>query len=243
MWALLLSTILHFVFGPLLAALIFFRLLPNPNQVPIEREVVTSSAIRIERRARPQRLVRPQPRRVAFRRIAAKVPPAIHVIHVNHVNHVAHVKAPRTEQPRTLTPQAIAQQEQRFARTIAQTRKVDDPVLGAARATQPPVSIRHYRINFAGAAGTPSVEVYGEPIKSWREGDWDYYYIRYSALFGDGSVENGVIPWPERYPNGDDPFAEHRDHFPVRGPLPGYVLPPGTQLTRFLQMVYQLTPR
>jgi hypothetical protein len=68
------------------------------------------------------------------------------------------------------------------------------------------------------------------PTQSWHEKGEDCYYGRYSFVYGDGSMEAGNIVWPFCYDPGDDPFHQGRHQIPFPPPLPGYRLPPGTDL-------------
>ena len=257
LWALLLSTILHFAAGPLIAALVYLHMLPTPPEIQSkpEEEVVTSTAVRIERRAQPrpahpakprtavrpvviqQRPVpKPRPRTVAVQTPLPATPTPTPPRAVN----VTPQPQPRTRRREELQPQHqralsaenIAAQEREFARTITQARKADNPLVAAQSTAVPATTTtKRYHLDFSGAQGSLGQgQGYLEPIRMWHEESWTYYYVRYEVEYPDGTIESGVVPWPIRYPPGGDPFALGVRHLPLPGPLPGYELPPGQDL-------------
>lgn len=252
LWALLISTILHFAFGPLIAALAYLHVLPTPAQLQPkpEQEVVTSTAIRIERRAHPRPAKHtvpraaarpvPQPRplpRPRPRAVAVQTPPPPTPEPPRAVNATPQPAPRRTEEPheprtpsQALDAQAIARQENEFAKIIAQARKADNPLTGA-EASAPPASTKRYHLDFQGAQGSLGTgQGYLEPIRTWHDNGWTYYYVRYEVEYADGTTESGVVPWPLHYPPGGDPFELGVRHLPLPGPPPGYELPPGGDL-------------
>ena len=78
------------------------------------------------------------------------------------------------------------------------------------------------------------------PTSHWQANGLDCYYGRYQYTYPNGSTEYGTIVWPFCYEPSDDPF--HRPpprvmRFPP--PLPGYRLPPGTDLPPIEKSFYE----
>ncbi|MGZ3497700.1 MAG: hypothetical protein ACXWNK_18280 [Vulcanimicrobiaceae bacterium] len=249
LWAILISTILHFMFGPLIATLIYLHVFPTPSQMQPkpEEEVVTSTAIRIERRAHPrpahpakpravirpavkqQPIPKPRPRAIAVQTPPPETPEPPRAVNVTPQPRPRRQEEQRPQQ-RVLNAETIARQESEFAKTIAQARSEDNPVIGS-RSTVPPASTKHYHLDFEGARGSLGQgQGYLEPIRAWHESGWTYYYVRYEVEYPDGTVETGVVPWPIHYPPGGDPFELGVRHLPLPGPPPGYEPPPGEDL-------------
>lgn len=124
----------------------------------------------------------------------------------------------------------LAQQEQTFEKTIARLRSENNPIVSAARAVVTPAAPKAFTYNFSGNFSTIHAEGILSPVKSWREGPYDYYYVRYWVQYADGSTETGYVPWPIRYLPASDPFRLHYEHFPLPVPLPNFQLPSGTDL-------------
>jgi hypothetical protein len=150
----------------------------------------------------------PQPRQIAYR------PPA--------PNSLPQRKSPQ------LTREQIARMDQEFAKTIAQTRSLVNPL----RVNPDPAAApKRYRIQLAGVLGHLH---HGQgiyyPIKGWRSGGFDYYYVAYEFTYPDGTLETGNVPWPIHFAPNDDPFVSPDVGMLQRTPLPpppaGFV-PPG----------------
>jgi hypothetical protein len=74
--------------------------------------------------------------------------------------------------------------------------------------------------------------------RSWRDRGLDCYYGRYSLTNPDGSEESGEIVWPFCYDPGNDPFRQNQHQIPFPLPMPGYRLPPGTDLPPYEKGIY-----
>ena len=216
--AIVLSIAIHFVVGPLLSRFHVMQPPENSNDF-----VVTSTSLRIARKAvpephpRPQPHVRPQPQVVPRRTVAQTI--------------VA-PKLLSTPQPRGVQPRAVPtidrvtldRQQQQYERTIAQAKSDNNPL---AVPSSTPAAYKRYTLSFAGINShlLHAGEGVLYPTKSWQQDGYNYYYVDYTVVFADGTHDEGHVPWPIRYRPGEDPFVLHYQHFPLPAPLPGYVLP------------------
>ncbi|MDQ6929377.1 MAG: hypothetical protein M3126_01745 [Candidatus Eremiobacteraeota bacterium] len=212
--------------GPLLAR---WRMMQG---VP-DRLVAVSSSIRLEHRTRPQPHVptrqppvKPRPQTRAERHIRAARAQIVlpHIRPAAHGTPVPLVVKPVT-QPAPREHTAIEKQTKQFEKAIAEARAAQDP-LRVTPAT--PAARTHYRLDMQGQDNPLRT---GEgllvPVKSWKEGGYDYYYVDYSVVFSDGTRDAGRVPWPIRYLPKDDPFANnYRGKMPLPAPLPGWTLAP-----------------
>jgi hypothetical protein len=251
------SLVLHLILG--LAVTGFFgraaqlaRLHPKPKE---DEVIAISSAIRIERRPKPlppQRPARPraalrQPQQPQVPRVAvapAQPEPRVQPTeppkrrrelsrpdqrvalaqHPPAVTRVAHQPA-RTSK---LSDQQLAAIETDLAKTIAQERSRVDPLRAVPKET--PAAPKHYKIQMSGSFGTlRHGEGYYYPIRGWKEGGFDYYYVSYEFTYPDGIYEKGSVPWPIRFAPGVDPFANPNigalHNTPLPGPAAGYAPP------------------
>jgi hypothetical protein len=234
-----LSIVFHFAIAPLLFWL--FGMHWPPPQHPQEVVTVTiSSSIRHAKKAHPhvakpvenvprqqhvaartrQRPQKPQQREVRreiarFDRRSIDPPPA-HAVTLD-----------------------AAQQQAMFQKTIAHLREQNNPLVSAARPVATPAAPKNYQYDFSGSVGTaPSAEGILYPQKSWRDGGYTYYYVRYWVQYADGSTETGIVPWPLRYKPAQDPFRLGLEHFPLPAPMSDYVLPPDTNLHPLVAFCY-----
>lgn len=232
LWCLALSLAFHFLFVPLIVSLFGYR---RPMQAV--REVVyqaRSSSLRVERRAVPHPRSLPQPRTLAQPRTQPRPqqqqqqrpPPRREIARIEPH---ARISVPRVSSNSSSTVD-FTHQQALFEKTIAQLRRENNPVLSAARPVQTPSAPKRYTYDFAGAFGTSQGEGILSPVKSWRDGPYDYYYVRYWVQYADGAVETGYVPWPLRYLPQADPFLNHWEHFPLPKPLPDFKLPAGLNL-------------
>ncbi len=76
------------------------------------------------------------------------------------------------------------------------------------------------------------------PTHSWHDAGQDCYYGRYEYTYPDGAMEDGDIAWPFCYDPATDPFKRPPHPIPFPLPLPGYRLPPETQLPPIEKSVY-----
>ncbi|HKU66735.1 MAG TPA: hypothetical protein VJP85_03070 [Candidatus Baltobacteraceae bacterium] len=238
LWCLALSLLIHFVVVPLIVGLLgLHHALVEPKEVTYQ----VSSALRLSRApkprppAHPRIRMQPQPRAVQRERQRVQPQPATQPHELAKIEPRAQIAVPRLS-----TPIDFARQQQQFERTIAQLRRQSDPVVGAARPVAPAAAPKHYAFDFSGSVGTsPQSEGILYPVKSWHDGPYTYYYVRYWVQYADGSVETGYVPWPLRYLPQSDPFLLHWEHFPLPAPLPDYVLPPDTNLHPLVAFCYE----
>ncbi len=248
-WALVLSLLLHAAGAPFFAWFLAVRANFTPPKGELQPITVTSS-VRIERRER-QRIVHPRsseaaPREVTRVALPHLQPPRQRVPapHPQHVTSRHELTAfAKHAPPAPLSPQSLAVDQQGFEAAIARARDRANPLNGSGSGTSvgPP---KHYGANlsdvsFGSQGGGEGVLT---PLRTWKDGPFTYYYVRYYLRLSDGSVESGVVPWPIRYLPGADPFARHIAHFPLPGPLAGYVAPDGTEMQTMIQSCYQRRP-
>lgn len=126
-----------------------------------------------------------------------------------------------------------------FEKTIAMLRARNDPLAAAARPVPSPAARKRYTVYFSASVGTgPSSEGILTPVNSWRQGGYQYYYVRYWVQYADGTTETGIVPWPLRYPVSNDPFRAGLRHLALPVPLPDYSLPAGTILHPLVAFCY-----
>jgi len=127
----------------------------------------------------------------------------------------------------------ITNDEQNFARTLAHLRAQNDPIASQQRSTVSAPAGKRYSTDFSSVPeASHGGEGYLAQVKSWRDGPYMYYYLRYDVVYPDGSRESGYVPWPVRYLAGQDPFARGvgEYHMPLPLPLPDFVLSNDTDL-------------
>lgn len=228
LWCLALSLAFHFLIVPLLVWLLGFHHAVKPIRELVYR--TTSSSLELARRPHPrpasiphpptqtQTQTHPQPQpqeQRPQRREIARIEPR------------ARISAPRVPS----TGIDFAHQQAAFEKTIARLRTEDNPVMSAARPIQTPSAPKRFTYNFAGSFGSgPRAEGVLTPVKSWRDGPYDYYYVEYSVQYADGTTETGYVPWPIRYLPRNDPFLQRWQNFPLPLPLPDFQLPADANL-------------
>jgi type IV secretory pathway VirB10-like protein len=148
-------------------------------------------------------------------------------------------KAPRAKvHAPALSDQRIAQIQSDLSSAIAQDRNGLNP-LGHVPAGAPP-EMKRYDMDFgAVAAGTTGIRhAHGmcDPVQSWKDDGWDYYYVACNVHLSDGSFERQGVPWPVRFNPRDDPFnGTARDDIPLSMPLPGWHLGEGQTISSELR--------
>jgi len=239
---------LHFILLPLLIAAFGFRALQPAQQLDTYK--VTSSAVRLEHRIRP--MPRSVPREVPQPRIVAKppnpvqqpqprrsrsIPPPVRVAYIPRLHSIAVpvMKSGQTE------AKALAVQEKMYAATIAAARAANNP-LSLSKAEQSPVTITHNNYNFVGSqAQTRHGDGILYPVKRWIEGNFVYYYLRYTVRYPSGDLEAGEVPWPIRYLTDQDPFARGEgERMPLPGPMGTFTAAPGTAMEPLVAHCYRL---
>jgi hypothetical protein len=243
---LLLSVLLHLTVGPFFAAL-FFRHVPK--QFGGERAPAIVERISLERR--PPARTRPKPRQTPQpRRRVLRTPRTIVVPRTPSLQHAApsqRAAAPNRKEivhfekraPSRLTARQIAQQEAQFAKTISDAKRGINPVAGATKGSVAPEPPANFKRDLSGIPGVGAGDGYLYPVKNWKDGGYDYYYVRYRVTYADGTPEEGIVPWPVRYLPGDDPFTHGIHRIPLPGPLPDFQLSPGTDLQPLVAYCYE----
>ena len=71
-----------------------------------------------------------------------------------------------------------------------------------------------------------------DPVKSWTDRGFDYYFVSCNVHLTDGTFERQDVPWPVRFPPGDDPFnGTANSDRPLSMPLPGWTLAAGETIS------------
>lgn len=247
-WALLLSLVIHLLLWPYLLRLLFSHAIP-PRDFGDIRTATTITHLVFERPAR--RRMRPlhtPPQRVV---VHPPVPIVLPRAQAQPARAVARAAAPRPHQvlrferraPARLTPQAIARQERLFAKTIADAKAANDPIRGATAASVAPEAPAHYAHDYSSITGMRAGQGYLTPVKMWKSDGYDYYYVRYRVTYADGTNEEGVVPWPIRFPPKTDPFLLGIHQMPLPGPPAGFSLPAGTELEPLVRYCYDRRPQ
>lgn len=199
-----------------------------------------------QRAAQPQQQEQPQraitPAQATERELAYTAPSA-------PPQPVAH----RASRPRPATPQQrfsqrLAQEQQAFAREVAELRARNNPMSVATIAPRPPSAYRRAYLNISGVdRNLDRYEGLVTPIQTWIEDGLRCHYVTYDVEYTSGASDRGNIPWPLCYPPSQDPMVLP-DGRPVPNgspvpvidlfPMQGYVLPQGTYLTQFLRQLY-----
>lgn len=243
--AIALSILVHII-----AFVLFVRFDPRsivPRPIATPREIVTVAHLRIERpRPRPtptpQPLERPAPKLIVPRIVVPTIArprvafapqhlaPQRPIPHVRTVPHelaktVPHAPPDVPKEPRFDEAQ-IAKIERSLGDAIASDRRGSDPLVVAAAPLAAPVHHGFSASDFR--TGDRSHRGLCDPVKSWTADAFDYYYVICNVRFSDGTYERESVPWPVRFPPGDDPFAgTAKGEKPLALPLPGWQLPAG----------------
>ncbi len=247
LWAFVFSIAFHFTVGPLIAWLFGARFTAGAlHQQPIETITMQTSAIRLERRPQPKRVTQiqppaaqplpqpePQPQKPK--------PQAPRHRELARINPRAAISLPRAAARHAQSfNEQLAEQQVQYTQTIARLRRENNPIVSAAQPVSTPGAAKRYTYDFSGSIGSPNI---GEgiliPLKSWLDGPWDYYYVRYWVLYPDGTSETGIVPWPVRFPGSMDPIKLGYRRMPLPGPLPDYMLPSGTDMHPLAAYCYE----
>jgi len=247
------STLLHLTLLPLLIALLGVRIfLPK-----FEPEIyhVTSSAIRIERIARPlthsvpNTQMRPRLRPIvsppdAAEKLTARQPRSVPPSQPVRVAYraLAPIASHHVAQHQLIDPKALAAQERMYAATIAAAQAANNP-LSISKLERSPSSTMRASYNFAGAeAASRHGDGILYPTKRWTQGHFIYYLLRYTVHYPSGDYETGEVPWPVHYTADADPFAQGDagEHIPLPGPAPDFVASTDTVMKPLIAHCYRL---
>lgn len=198
---------------------------PSPEPRPHRNPVVHASAAHPQTRVEPPSSHAHPPRELA--KIVAYAPPAPPKHHpVEHVT----------------TTSSIESDERNFARTLTKLRSENNPIESQQRMAVSAPSGKRYAADFSSVPeASHGGEGYLAPVKSWRDGPYTYYYLRYDVVYPDGSRETGYVPWPVRYLPGQDPFGRGSGeyHIPLPLPLPDFVLSSDTNVKPLIAFCLQ----
>jgi hypothetical protein len=225
----------------LLTHLLIALAVPKSPALSPPEDVVISSAVRIEHLPQPRphdsRLMPHQPRTAEQRPVRtarSAVRPRV-VVDVPVLRPRAPVPMRHASPPTHATLPSVD-----FQKTIAELRRQNDPVVAAARPVSTPAAARSYKYDFSASVGSGNAS--GgilTPVRSWHDGGFIYYYVRYWVQYPDGTTETGIVPWPLRYRPQADPFqAGLSMHMPLPVPLPDFRLEQGTVLHPLVAYCY-----
>jgi outer membrane biosynthesis protein TonB len=252
LWAFLASILIHALVLPA-TFWSWTRDLLLSQQPPKHEWVVSSTAVRIERRTVPQPRSRPVPPPRPVPQQPQPVPPRPQTVlrpvarpeaRREEIAREAPTALPEAKRPeRTAQPsleQQLQQQEQTFSQEVARLREQNNP-LSIAAPREPPASAWHRGyFDVPGHVHRNEVEAILIPLRHWYAGSMSCYYVRYNAQFTEGGSEDGVIPWPVCYPSNNDVMVNppYPHDLPIPVPQRDYVLPSGTYLTPLLRSIY-----
>lgn len=234
-WFTLASAILHVIVLSLIATYLLRAIFPV-EQKPQIMTVAISSAMRIEHRAVPQPVRQPVPAREQPK-IVTQQPQPQAPTRPERVRHPAQRRELSRPQRPDLASQ-LAEDNRAYERTVAQLKAQDNPLAGDAIPSAAPAAPKRYTLNLSGKFGKPQPEGVLYPLKRWTDGEYVYYYVRYTAEYADGTTEEGEVPWPIRFPIHSDPFARGIHEMPLPGPPEGYLAPDGLAMSPLVQNCY-----
>ncbi len=243
----------------LLAAILFALLFPFFSalvpKTPEPAEVVTQR-IEFEKKKPPPkprtvykpapapRVVAPQP--IVTARPVVRTLPHPHelaklVPHAPLTLPQTHVARPALAPPTSivhgrphLSDQQIAKIQSDLGDSIREDRAGVDPLRVPPSEATP--GMKHYGHDYSTFAMGGGSHGLCDPVQSWKEGSWNYYYVACNVQSDDGTFDREGVPWPIRFPPDADPFAGTlRASAPLAMPLPGWHLGPGQSITQHLR--------
>jgi len=252
LWAFVVSIVIHALILPA----VFWSWTRSVliSQQPREREwVVSSTAVKIERRTVPQprsRPTPPRPRQHAPQRRPVVPQPRPQAVRPaaprQEIARTAPAAPPQPQKRPQQTPEPslesqLERQQETFSQEVARLHEQNRPLSIAARREPPASAYRRTYFDVPGHSHREEIEALLLPMRHWLAKDMSCYYVRYIAQFTTGGSEDGVIPWPVCYPAGDDAMANppYPHDLPIPTPQRDYVLPAGTYLTPLLRSIYE----
>jgi hypothetical protein len=234
-WSTLASAILHVILLTL-AFLAAARLFVPRGQ----REAVSETTIvTIQHQIRSTPKPAPRPVRHTSAPQRQSAPAHVPLPEIAKQVTVAATPAPPARRPSV--PSKIERDEAGFAKEIARLNQQNDahaiPTIDPGARESPSKS---YAFDVPSALrGDEHGNGIITPTQRWRDNGRDCYYGRYEFTYPDGAEEYGSIVWPFCYDAAVDPFKLPPHEIPFPFPLPGYRLPPDTQLPPIEKSVYQ----
>ena len=179
-------------------------------------------------RPEPVALPLPVPAPLARVRLAPPHVPATKPVRLPH-RHLSprELSKPAPHAPATLSDARIAQITSELRSQIASDAALRPRAVAVV--PEPLGTPRHYALDTSNfLQGNRRAHGLCDPIKNWTEGAFNYYFVACNVRFSDGTYERQAVPWPVRFPPGDDPYAgTSSGEKPLAMPLPGWRLPPG----------------
>lgn len=234
-WSTLISAVLHVV----ILTLVFYAVARVFVQRG-ERETISETStvtIRHEVHATP----RPVAVRHAVHSARREETAPAHVPLPELAKRVSYAATPLPLQHRTSVPSKIERDEAGYAKEVAKLNAQDDPhAIPTIEPSRRQPSSKQYAFNVpASLRGDEHGNGIITPTQHWHDNGRNCYYGRYEFTYPDGSEEDGDIVWPFCYDPAVDPFRLPPHEIPFPLPLPGYRLPPNTQLPPIEKSVYQ----
>ncbi|MDP9025799.1 MAG: hypothetical protein M3N13_10550 [Candidatus Eremiobacteraeota bacterium] len=148
--------------------------------------------------------------------------------------------APRVSNAPASLAQTLAAQEQEFAREARAMHGNNNPLSIATIAPAPPSTFQRSYMDLSGRDSQERVSAVLRVLSKFATETMHCYYVHYDAQFSGGGTDDGNIPWPICYPKDRDAMLPlDRVHsLPIPAPQPGYVLPPGIELSPLLRDIY-----
>lgn len=235
--AIVASAIIH------LSLLVLFFAFYKPFTPPPPVKIVFGH-VTIERRisqpppppAAKKQAVQPAPAHAA---VAQAAPPAARPrVEIAHITPHAKTYQPKDTHSHVAVQAPLPQVD--YSKTIAKLRAANDPVAAAQSAVNVGANTHNYSSDFSTSIGTVgSGNGYLEPVRSWHDSGYDYYYVHYEVEYPDGTTESGIVPWPIRYLPQADPFRLGIHHMPLPGPLPDFVVTADTVFHPLTKYCYE----
>lgn len=199
---------------------------PKPTPRPTAPPIV---------RVRPPIVVPPLPVPLPLARVRARPLPVSH----------APVRAPRKELAKIAPRAPAAVPRARATFDDARIAQITNDLRAAiasdvahrpsavAVAPAPLATPRHYALDASSfLSGDRTHHGLCDPIKNWVQDGYNYYFVACNVRFSDGTFQRQAVPWPVRFPPGNDPFARTASgEKPLAMPLPGWHLPEGESVT------------
>jgi hypothetical protein len=209
------------------------RVQPQPQNPPEQPRSITSKA----RAAIPP----------AARKELAVATPSATPMEPRPQPSTAAARAANPTRPETVA-QMLAREQPLYEREIARMRE-QSPLSTATISPRPPSAFRRAYFNVSGVdRNLNRFEGLVTPTRTWNENGMRCHYADYDVEYQYGGTDKGSIPWPLCYAPSLDPMslpdgtpAPNGTPVPTIDlyPMPGYVLPQGTYLTPFLELLYR----